>query len=208
MSKGKKILNVLVYALLAIVLWMQVLSLVAIIGGPSIFGAGLPTKLREAKALIPTWIIMVLMVYGAVVLCKVWKDQEKKSLIPMVLGILGAVLALLIALTLRTALPLQAAGSNVSRDGAQGLTGWELFWRHFTPMGVGIVTAIVSFVHFKSARDERLRKVNEGYKEHFVLDGDPLFTDEEKDREPVATSTKKLSKKQRKELREKENGGK
>ena len=121
---------------------------------------------------------------------------------------LRAVLALLVALTLRAALPLQAADSNVSYNGLQGLNGWKLFWRHYSPIGIAVTAAAVSFVHFKRARNERLRKENEGYQEHFAMGGESLFKDEENEAEaPKETRRKKLSKKQRKELREKENGG-
>ena len=209
MNKGLKILNIFIYAFLTLILIYQIMGLVSVIWGPTLFGAAPPAKLQEAKGLIPSWVLMTLLVGSSVVLCKVWKNREKKSLIPMVLGIVGAVLALLVALTLRTALPLQAADSNVSYNGLQGLNGWKLLWRHYSPIGIGVISAIVSFVHFKVTRSERLRKENESYQEHFVMDGEPLFADEEN----VAlaqkgTHKKKLSKKQRKELHEKENSGK
>lgn len=204
MSKGKKILNIVLYVFLALVLFYQILGLISVIWGSAIFGAALPAKLQEAKGLIPTWIATTILVFGAVVLGKVWKNKEKQSLIPMVMGIVGAALALIVALTLRAALPLQAANSNVSTNGMQGLSDWKLFWRHYSVVGVGLVAAVVSFWHFKSVRNERIRKENESYQEHFVLDGDPLFADEEK---AAPAKSKKLSKKQRKELREKENGG-
>lgn len=204
MSKGKKILNIVLYVFLALVLFYQILGLISVIWGSAIFGAALPAKLQEAKGLIPTWIATTILVFGAVVLGKVWKNKEKQSLIPMVMGIVGAALALIVALTLRAALPLQAANSNVSTNGMQGLSDWKLFWRHYSVVGVGLVAAVVSFLHFKSVRNERIRKENESYQEHFVLDGDPLFADEEK---ASPAKSKKLSKKQRKELREKENGG-
>lgn len=204
MSKGKKILNIVLYVFLALVLFYQILGLISVIWGSAIFGAALPAKLQEAKGLIPTWIATTILVFGAVVLGKVWKNKEKQSLIPMVMGVVGAALALIVALTLRAALPLQAANSNVSTNGMQGLSDWKLFWRHYSVVGVGLVAAVVSFLHFKSVRNERIRKENESYQEHFLLDGDPLFADEEK---ASPAKSKKLSKKQRKELREKENGG-
>lgn len=206
MEKWKKIGRVALYAFLALVLFYQIMALIAVIGGPALFHAALPEKLREAKGLVPTWIAMLGLIGGAIILCKVWEKKEKKSLIPMVMGIVGAALALIVALTLRAALPLQAANSNVSYNGLQGLSGWKLFWRHYSPIGIGVVTAVVSFVHFKRVRNERIRQENESYEDHFLTDSDPLFTDEEKD-DTAKQSRKKLSKKQRKELREKENGG-
>lgn len=208
MSKGLKILNIVIYTFLALILLYQIMGLISVIWGPKLFGAAPPDKLQEAKGFIPSWVLMTLLVGSSVVLCKVWKNQEKKSLIPMILGIVGSVLALLVALTLRAALPLQAADSNVSYNGLQGLNGWKLFWRHYSPIGIGMTAAIVSFVHFKRVRNERLRKENESYQEHFAMDGESIFEDEEKGAEPPKeTRRKKLSKKQRKELREKENDG-
>lgn len=205
MSKGKKILNIVIYLYMAMLLWFQVMGIVAVAYGPALFGTGLPAELRDAKWFVPTWIFTTALVYGAFVLCKVWRNKEKKSLIPMIMSLVAIAPALIIALTLRAALPLQAAANNVSTDAAQGLTGWMLFWRHYAVVIVSVVIAVVSFLHFKSRRDERIRKENESYQEHFVLDGDPLFMDEAKD--TLTESRKKLSKKQRKEQNEKENGG-
>ena len=203
--KGKKILNALMYILLIMVLFFQVLGLVAVIWGPEIFDAAAPKKLQEARGLIPAWIIAVLLIGAAVVLCKVWKKKEKKSLIPMTCGIVGTALAVIVALTLRAALEMQVSGSNVSQNYLQGLNGWKLFWRHYSLAIVAFITAIVSFVHFKNLRSERIRVENEGYTEHFAIDGDAIFADEPE--QPAKKCGKKLSKKQRMELRAKENGG-
>lgn len=202
--KGKKILNALMYILLILVLFFQVLGLVAVIWGPEIFGTAAPQKLQEARLLIPSWILAVVLIVAAVVLCKVWKKQEKKSLIPMACAIVGTALAVIVALTLRAALQMQVAHSNVSQNYLQGLNGWKLFWRHYSLAIVGFIAAIVSFVHFKRLRSERIRVENEGYTEHFSIDGDAIFGDED---EPAKKNSKKLSKKQRKEQRAKENGG-
>lgn len=207
MNKWKKIGYIALYAFLALILFYQAMALIAVISGPAMFNAALPEKLREATGLVPAWIIMIGLVGGSVILCTAWKNKEKKSLIPMVMGIVGAALALIVALTLRAALPLQVANSNVSYSGLQGLNGWKLFWRHYSPIGIGVVAAIISFVHFKRVRNERIRQENESYEDHFVMDSDPLFADEEKD-DTAKQSHKKLSKKQRKEQREKEIGGK
>ena len=203
--KGKKIFRGLMYILLAMILFFQVLGLIAVIWGPEIFGAAAPQKLQEARLLVPAWILAVMLIYGAVVLCKLWKKQEKKSLIPMTCAIVGTALAVIVTLTLSAALEVQVANSNVSQNYLQGLTGWKLFWRHYSLAIVAFITAIVSFVHFKNLRSERIRVENEGYTEHFAIDGDAIFADEEE--QPAKKSGKKLSKKQRKELRAKENGG-
>ena len=203
--KGKKLLNALMYVLLVMVLFFQALGLIAVIWGPEIFGAAAPQKLQEARLLVPSWIMAAVLTFGSVVLCKVWKKKEKKSLIPMTCAIVGTALAVIVALTLRAALQLQVSNSNVSQNYLQGLNGWKLFWRHYSLAIVAFITAVVSFVHFKNLRSERIRVENEGYTEHFAIDGDAIFANEPE--QPAKKSNKKLSKKQRMELRAKENGG-
>lgn len=175
-SKVKRFFDIVMYILLGIILTFQVLALIGV-------STSQVTVLKESKGLIPIWIGAIYLIGMSVLFCRVWKKKEKLSLIPLVLGAVGAVLALVVALTLRAALPLQAAGSNVSLNGIQGLNGWRLFWRHYSLAVVGAVSAIVSFIHYKSLRNERVRKENEEYKETFNFSADnPLFTDEEKGR--------------------------
>ena len=82
MSKGLKNLNIVIFAFLALILLYQIMGLISVIWGPKLFGAAPPAKLQEAKGLIPSWVLMTLLVGSSIVLCKVWKNQEKKSLIP------------------------------------------------------------------------------------------------------------------------------
>ena len=206
MRKGKKFLNILLYIFLTLVLFYQVMGLISVTAGPAILGASAPAKLQAAKGLIPSWILMTIAVGLSVVLTKVWRDQEKKLLIPMILGLTGAVLALLVALTLRAALPLQIADTTVSQTGVQGLSGWKLFWRHLTPIGIGIGSAIVSFCHWRKLRSERILKEDESYQENFALESGIPST--EAGNATAPQNTKKLSKKQRKLLQEAENSGK
>ena len=203
MEKGKKFLKVLLYAYLIWTLILQIGGILNALIGHCITGQTVPETLK-AKGFIPFWVITTMLVTAAVILCKVWKNKEKLSIWPMVLGLIGAAFALLVALRLRAALPLQIADSNVSRDGLQGLNGWALFWRHYAVSLISLITAIVSFLHFKSLRSARISKENAGYTEHFNFeDTDTLFADEDK----KSAHSKNLSKKQRKELRAKENKG-
>ena len=189
-GKIKKFLNACMYALLALILTFQVLGLI----GVSISNV---TAIKESKWLIPTWIAAIYLIGMAVLLCKVWKKKERLSLIPLMLGIVGAFMAMIVALALRAALPLQVTGTNVRLGGLQGLNGWRLFWRHYSPAIVGVIAAAVSFIHHKSLRNERIRKENESYKETFNFDEDnPLLVKEEPKKE------KKKSKKERKAEKE------
>ena len=195
-NKIKQFFNVAMYILLGFILTVQVMALIGVTAGPAIFGSSAPIKLQEAKGLIPTWIGAIYLIGMSVLLCKVWKKKEKLSLIPMVLGIVGAAMALVVALTLRAALPLQVANSNVSYGGVQGLNGWRLFWRHYSLAIVGAVSALISFLHYKSLRNARIRKENEAYQETFNFDKDnPLLAEDDK-------KGKKKSKKERKAEKE------
>lgn len=192
MEKFKPVLRVLLYILLVVILAMQVLGMV----GTALSSV---TALMERPWLVPLWIVTVVIIATALVLCKVWKKNEKKSLIPVVLGIIGVGLSLVVALTLQGALPEQVAATNISKSGLQGLNAWKLFFRHYSLAVVSAVTAVVSFLHFKNLRDERIRKENESYVDHFTPDADPTVE--------IATNRKKLSKKQRQALREKQERG-
>lgn len=192
MEKFKPVLRVLLYILLAVILAMQVLGMV---------GTALSSvpELQERPWLVPLWIVSVGIIATALVLCKVWKNKENLSLVPVTLGIVGIALSLVVALTLQGALPEQVAATNISKSGLQGLNGWKLLFRHYSLTIVSGVTSIVSFLHFKNLRDDRIRKENEGYVDRFTPDADPTAE--------TPDLRKRLSKKQRKALREKEMGG-
>ncbi len=177
------------YALLGVVLFLQVMVLVALMFGTAIVDFTPPAKIQEAGWLVPTLITTVILTSLAVVLCKAWKNKEKLSLVPAVLGTMGAVLALVIALTFRA-----AYDNVVGSDGNVALTDWEWFWRHCTPILVGAVTATISFMHHRGLRRERIRKENEAYLETFNFDEDnPLLAKDEDEKK-----NKKKSKKERK----------
>lgn len=192
MEKFKPVLRVLLYILLAVILAMQVLGMV---------GTALSSvpELQERPWLVPLWIVSVGIIITALVLCKVWKNKENLSLVPVALGIVGIALSLVVALTLQGALPEQVAATNISKSGLQGLNAWKLLFRHYSLTIVSGVTSIVAFLHFKNLRDERIRKENDSYVERFIPDADPTAE--------TPDNRKKLSKKQRKTLREKEMGG-
>ena len=189
-NKIKKFFNTLMYVRLGLILTFQVLGLI----GVSMSNVN---AIKESEWLIPTWIAAIYLIGMSVLLCKVWKKKERLSIIPLILGVVGAFMAMIVALALRAALPLQVAGTTVRWGGLQGLNGWRLFWRHYSPAIVGVIAAVVSFIHHKSLRDERIRKENESYKETFNFDEDnPLLAKEEPKKE------KKKSKKERRAEKE------
>ena len=84
------------YPLMALLLFYQVMG---------IWGVAISTvpELEAAAWLIPSWIAMVLLIALPLLLYKLWKDKETLSLFAMVCSVVGAVLALIIALTLQAA---------------------------------------------------------------------------------------------------------
>lgn len=181
-------LNSAIVIALVVVLFFQVTSLVAF-HLEAIFY--IPTAILEATWLTPVWIPTIVVIYAAVVLCKVWRTKEKLSLIPAVMSVIGAAPAVMIAMTIRA-----AYDKVVGRDGTIALTGWEWFMHHGTLVLIAAVTLVVCLVHYKNARDERVHKENEGYTETFNFDAEnPLLENDQ--------PGKKLSKKQRKAQKEK-----
>lgn len=178
------------YALLGVVLFFQIMTYVSVAFGKNLVGFEPPAKIREAGWLLPMLIVMVAVLAAAIVLCKAWKNKEKLSLVPMTLSLAGTALALVIALTFRA-----AYDGIVNAYGEIGLTDWEWFWHHCTPVIVGATVAVISFMHYRSLRNERIRKENETYLETFNFDEDNPLLDEPK-------KAKKKSKKERKAEKE------
>lgn len=187
--------KIAIYPLMALLLFYQIMG----IWGVAISDV---TALQEATWLIPTWVAMVVLVALPLLLYKVWKDKEILTLFAMAVSVVGAVLALIIALTLQAALPLQASATNISATGEQGLDALKLITRHYSPMAVGLATAVVAFIHYKQNRDARIYQEESGYEAQFVDEDFAPADDGEK------KGGKKLSKRQRKALREQEESGK
>ena len=177
----RKCLNTAIILFLAMILFFQGISLFAIALAPTVSPA---KAITEATWLVPTWIVAIVAIYGAVALCKVWRKREKLLLIPLALSVAGAVPATAVSLTIRA-----AYNDVVGLDGNIALTDWEWFWRHATPMIIALVVVVVAIVRIKALRDERIRKENESYVDRFTPDADPTA---------APAPRKKLSKKQRK----------
>lgn len=195
MKALKKIGKVLAVILLVLVLFYQVMG---------IWGVALSqvTAIKEAAWLIPLWIVMMVLLLASLILYRVWKGKEYLPLVTLVISLIGAGLALVVALTLQAALPTQVSATNISQSGLQGLDGWKLITRHYSPVAVGVVLAVLSFLRHKQANENRVRKENDSYEEQFTDEENPLLSPA-----PAVMPNKKLSKKQRKALKEKENGG-
>lgn len=191
----RKLLNAAVVCSLIVVLFFQVITLVAVHPDSIV---NVPQAVLDATWLFPTLLTAVILIYAAVLLCVIWKKAEFRLLIPAALSIVGAAMALAVALTIHA-----AYDDVVGNDGAVALTDWEWFWQQCTLVIVPLVTTVVSIVRCKQTRSKRLEQEEGTYEEQFADDGFTLLGGEDVAKE----SGKKLSKKQRKERREKEESG-
>lgn len=200
MNVWKKIGKIVLYILLVLILFYQVMGLWGVATSDV-------KALKEATWLIPVWVMMVVLILAGLILYKVWKDKEYLPLITLGVSIVGAGLALIVALTLQAALPLQVAATTISQSGMQGLDGWKLMTRHYSPAVVGVVVAVLSFIQHKQAAEARVLKENDAYEEQFAGEESTLFGGDTPSVGAPKKDGKKRSKRQRKALREKEESG-
>ena len=153
MQTLKKIGKIVAWILLAIILFNQVMGIFALAYGEDITGYAPPEEIRNATWLVPLWIVTTLLIVATMILCAGWKKKEKRSLIPMVMGVVGAVLAFVIALTFYAPYDLV-----VNRNGEYAQSDWDWFWRHLSLVIVSLITAVFGFLHFKVLRDARVRR--------------------------------------------------
>ena len=125
--------------------------------------------------LMGLWDATLGLVAAGIVLCMSLKKKETVNWIPLLLAVAGAVVGLVVALKLKSALPAKA---GTAYD-VQGLTAWRWIWRHLSPVAAGILTAIAARMNLIATREERILAENEAYKEHYDLSGDPVFTESE-----------------------------
>lgn len=193
MQKFLRVLKIAAYPLLALVLFFQALGIVGV-------KLSYVDELQAATWLIPVWFAAIVISLATLLLYKMGCRSEKWALLPCFVGVIGAALALMVTLTLQAALPLQVAATNISKSGLQGLDAFKLITRHYSLMAVGLIPAVLSVIRYKDLRDTRIREENESYVDRFTPDADPTVE--------TPAPRKKMSKKQRKELREKQESGK
>ena len=200
MKALKKCAIILAYILLAIVMFNQATGLFALEYGDDITGRTPPPEIKEATWLVPLWLCTTILIVVTLILARVWKKKERFLLIPAVMGIVGAALALVVAVTFYAPYDMV-----LNSNGELAQTDWDWFWRHLALVIVSLVPSVMSFLRMKQLRDERIRLENNAYEEQFVPEeGDDPVSEVKTE----IQSNKKLSKKQRKALREKQNSGK
>ena len=186
--------KIALYPLMALLLFYQVMGII---------GVSISTvpALVEATWLVPVWVVMMVLIALPLILYPWWKKQEILPLVMMGMSLVGAILALVIALTLQAALPVVVSSTSISATGEQGLDAIKLITRHYSPLVVGVVMAVIAFLRYKQNRDSRIREEESSYTAQFVDEEFASLFEEKK-------SGKKLSKRQRKALREQEESGK
>lgn len=165
-------LMTVVVMLLVISTLFQCLSIYAI-------AVGSPDVLSDNGWLLFVWIGALVLLPAAAILNPIVKKKEKWPYLPLALALVGAALALVVALTLRDAFPVQA-GSNVSVNNVQGLSDWKLTYRHLSSVFAGVLTAIAAGINHIASRNDRIRTENEQYESVYDLGDDPLFADADK----------------------------
>lgn len=166
MQTASKIIYVFNGILLFLSTCFQVLAMIGCLFVPDATLAG------KLPWLSTGWFAALGLLLVSYVLCGLLKEKGKLPLIPLVLALLGAFLALLVALTLKNEFP-----ALVGVSGTQGLTVWRLCYRHLSSVLVGLLTALCAYLNIRENREQRIREENAAYRSIYDLSGDPLFKD-------------------------------
>ncbi len=173
MTKGVKGTYIFTWFLLVISTFFQ---FIGIAGTTDLFGMfGKTTEIN----FLSLWVLSAVLLPVAAVLCGIFSKKEKWPYLPLTLALIGAGLALIVVFSMGNVEGYQERFDAASMFGNSGLTGFRLLYRHGLPVLVGVMLAIICHLNHKNARDDRIRTEEEAYKEHYLLDGDPLFKDEE-----------------------------
>lgn len=172
MTKGVKGVYIFTWFLLVISTFFQ---FVGIAGTTDLFGIFGKTTQVDFLSL---WVLSTVLLPAAAVLCGIFSKKEKWPYLPMALAIVGAGLALIVVFSMSGVKDFGERFNAVSMFGNSGLTPFRLLYRHGLPVLVGVMLAVICYLNHQNARNDRIRAEEEAYKEHYLLDGDPLFKDE------------------------------
>lgn len=172
MRTVSKVCTIIAIVLLSVALLFQSMALYAITHRDVV------TELAENQWLTPAWITSLVLLPVSLVLTMLLKKKERMNLLPLLMAAVGTVLALMVAIALRNALPTQVNMNSINQT--QGLTVWRLVYRHLTSVAAGVFIMIACHLNGKATRDERIQAENDAYKEHFDLsETGAVFKDEE-----------------------------
>lgn len=140
--------------------------------------------------LLPAWIGAMAVLLAALILAKKLYKNEKYNLLAFILGLVGAAVALVVALELKGLLP-EKVGLVYE---TQGISTWKLIWRHLTPVGAGVLVAVVAWIHRADARRARIAAENDSYKSVYDLPDEPVFRDARSEDQQNAPKRRKKKK--------------
>lgn len=173
MRKAATILRIVALALFIVALAAMLLTVLGIRYVPAGYNYVSIFDVEGNEWLLPTWGVALGLVAVALLLCRLLCKKENSNWIPLLIAAGGAILALVVALEIKGALPSKVGVQYPT----EGITAWRLIWRHLTPVFAGALVAVAAWFNRVCTRDERILAENEAYKEHYDLSGDPLFAE-------------------------------
>ena len=123
--------------------------------------------------LVPVWAVALGLLPVGFILTIVLREKGNWLIIPLVLSLVGALLALIAALALKDGLSPQINGLG----NTQGLTAWKLWYRHLSSVVSGGLSTVAAVLHLFACRSDRRRREEEGYKPIYNLGGKAVFKD-------------------------------
>ncbi|MBE6807361.1 MAG: hypothetical protein E7527_05065 [Ruminococcaceae bacterium] len=199
MSKGVKGFYIFTWGLLILSTFFQFLGIASV---TNLFGHA---ESAVEISFLPLWILATVLLPVAAVLCGVFSKKENWPYLPMAIALVGTLLALIVVFSMSGVDAFQERFDTRGFNDTLGLTTFSLLYRHGLPVLVGVFLIILCRLNHQSARDARVQAENDAYKEHYQLDGKPLFKDEEStlglneyaEDFSVVKKTKKLKKSQK-----------
>lgn len=173
MDKGVKGVYIFTWFLLVVSTFFQFLGIAGTTDLFGIYGGAMEVNF------VPLWVLSTVLLPVAAVLCGVFGKKEKWPFLPMTLAIVGAVLALIVVLSMGSVEAYEESFNELAFSGNRGLSSFRILYRHGLPVLVGAILAILCYLNHKNAQTVRIQAENDAYKEHYLLDGDPLFKDED-----------------------------
>ena len=173
MSKPLKGFYSVIWLLIVISTFFQFLGIASV---TNLFGHAAGTV---EISFLPLWIAATVLLPLAALLCGIFSKKENWPYLPMAIALVAAALALVVVFSMSGVEAFQERFDTRGMNDTLGLTTFTLLYRHGLPVLLGIFVAILSKLNHNNARDARIRAENDAYKEHYQLDGKPLFKDEE-----------------------------
>ncbi len=153
---------------------------------------GLTATQRWLTAL---WLGALVLLPAALVLLCLLREKKSWPLVPLVVAVLGTLLALAVALTLQDAFLI------TSEDAEQGITLWKLLYRHYSSVAAGVLLVMGAVFDLIENRLDRIRRENEEYRSIYDFSGDSIFREDSTLGLDSYVDEKQMPKKRKRSLR-------